>query len=147
MTSYKFHYTGYVEDEYPLTKNFLAKHSGVLVDQSNFQLIERALGGHLESMDQVASSFINSEHGFPFHYGVCMDLAHRFYKLDQEHNDPVVILNDLNNFTIICAQAEDWKAAKEWQLKTIRHMAKNFEPEEWDYTHFDNMATILDTLA
>lgn len=130
-------------NSYPLTKAFLSNYPGVLIDQKNFPLIEKALNGDFETLVKVAEGFINGKDGFVPHYDICMDFAHEIYKINQVENDPVVILESLENFTTICAEFEDWKAAKDWQLKTIRHMVSNFKPEEWNYTHFDNMQACI----
>lgn len=131
-------------NDYPLTREFLKRHPGLLLDQNNFLLVEEALGGDWEAMDRVVSNLTSSAPGFSFHYSATMELAHRFYKLDQEHNDPDVILNDLNNFVVITSQAEDWEETRKWQIKTIQHMVSNFAPEEWNFQHFENMAAILE---
>jgi len=124
-------------------QEFLSRHRGLILDQSALPLLEKALSGDFESLVEASDNFMNGEHGYPNHFEASLELASRIHEINLETKDPVVILESLSNITGICGEAGAWPQAQKWQLETIKHMVENFSPEEWEFTHFDNMAAII----
>lgn len=132
---------------HPLAQKFLSNHQGLILDQSALPLLEKALEGDFEALAQASDNFINGEQGYPNHFKASFDLATRIHQINLETQDPIVILESLSNITGICGENQEWQLAKEWQLNTIKHMVENFDPEEWEFMHFDNMAAIMNEVS
>lgn len=137
----------FLSDDYKLTKELISKYPNALIDSAKFPLIEKGLEGDIETLANLTHYTENGIEGFARHFGLTMYFGKVIHEINKTtHNDPAIILDDYVNFTTICAEFEQWKEAREWQLKAIKFMVANFEPEEWEYQNFDNMAACINNM-
>ena len=130
-------------EDMAIVQNLLSTQTDVLLDPKYIPVIEEAEKGNLDAMAEIAEAFSNGAPGIKPNYELAMHFAQKIYEKDQEENDPEVILNDLQNFAAIAAQYEKWTEARKWQLKAVRFMVNNFEPEDWNLENFDNLEACI----
>lgn len=130
-----------------IVQNLLSNQKGVFMDPKYLPVIEEAEKGNIDALAEMAEAFSNGLPGVKPNYELAMHFAKKIYEKDQLDNNSEVILNDLQNFAAISAQFEKWEEARKWQLKTVRFMVMNFDPESWNHENFDNLEACIYQLS